>query len=262
MYFYQILSPSTPQLMTKILQAQTLSITLDKAQLPWGGAERPLDVTTIGKGFNELVEDFTRLGGAHTHQLRNELTGLDHEMNTVKGGDTGRMGDHALVLLNGANLNGDLLVQVKHILNRELLVSVPLLRSSRCRSRRASSLVIVPAIGLLRLLRLLSIMRGLEATACTCSIMMTISVIGATLLEAILRLEATRRLWLRMHLGRQGNRCLDGGNGLDSNGMTRQTLNLCLQSGIDRLQVGNTHGKIGDLGEKNGGIVNGSHILE
>ena len=98
--------------MTQILEAHTLSITLHKAELPWGGAERPLDVATLGKGFDELVQDFTRLGGAHTHQIRNELTGLDLKIGTVEGGDAGGVRHDALVLLNGANLNGDLLVQV------------------------------------------------------------------------------------------------------------------------------------------------------
>jgi hypothetical protein len=41
--------------------------------------------------------------------------------------------------------------------------------------------------------------------------------------------------------------------------MARETLDLGLESGISGLEVGYTHGKIGDLGKKNGGVVDSAH---
>ncbi len=66
-----------------------------------------------------------------------------------------------------------------------------------------------------------------------------------------------------MHVRSERNGRLDGGgNRLDSKSMTREALNLGLESGIGGLEVGHTHGKIGDLCEKNGGIVDSAHIVE
>jgi hypothetical protein len=75
--------------------------------------------------------------------------------------------------------------------------------------------------------------------------------------------SATVRSHASMHIRSERNRRLDrGGNRLDSKSMTCEALYLGLKSGISCLEVGDTHGKIGDLGEKNGGIVDSTHILE
>jgi hypothetical protein len=83
-------------------------------------------MTTLREAFDELVEDFTRLGGAQTDQLRSELAGCDLQLYAVKDGNTGSMGYNALVLLNGSDLNGDLLIEMEDVLNGQLLIIVPL----------------------------------------------------------------------------------------------------------------------------------------
>ena len=126
--FIYLSAYSVIDLLAEILEAETLSVTLDEAQLPRGGAERPLDMAALSKSIDELVKDFARLGSAQTNQLRNEFTCRDLELHTIEDSDTGSMGYNALVLLSGSDLNGDLLVQMEDILNSELLVILTRLR--------------------------------------------------------------------------------------------------------------------------------------
>jgi hypothetical protein len=83
-------------------------------------------MTALREAFDELVEDFTRLRGAQTDQLRSELAGCDLQLYAVKDGNTGRMRNGTLILLNCSDLNGNLLIEMEDVLNGQLLIIVPL----------------------------------------------------------------------------------------------------------------------------------------
>lgn len=79
-----------------------------------------------------------------------------------------------------------------------------------------------------------------------------------------------------MLLGGKWNRCLDGDahipvgirsvrgdrgrrSRISSGSGSSQALDLCLKGGIGRLQGSDAHGEVGQLGEKNGGVIDSGH---